>query len=173
MANRTIGTEIKLQGEKEFNSQMKALNSGLKTTKSDMAALSAEFEDNANSTKALAEKQKLLQRSVDQHKAKVAALRSQYEAAASTLGENAATTQKYKQQLNAAAVALAKETAALQKNAAALAEAKKEECGNQLPAERRTQWSGMARDSLQLLLYHPLVSAYANGSGPGGRRGLR
>lgn len=122
MANRTIGTEIKLTGEKEFNQQMKAINSGLKTTRSDMAALSSEFEDNANSMKALTEKQKLLQSSVDQHKAKVEALTTQYKAAAATYGENSYSAQKYRQQLNQATVALNKETAALEKNADAMKE---------------------------------------------------
>lgn len=120
MAKRTIETDLKLTGEKEFNQQMKALNNGLKTTKSDMAALSAEFDDNANSAKALSAKNKLLQSSVAQHKEKVEALRKQYEAAAATLGENEATTQKYKQQLNQATVALKKETDALEDNQKAL-----------------------------------------------------
>lgn len=120
MANRTIGTEIKLTGEKEFNQQMKAINSGLKTTKSDMAALSSEFEDNGNSMKALTQKQKLLESSVDQHKAKVEALKNQYKAAADAYGENSAMAQKYKQQLNQATVALNKETAALEANAEAM-----------------------------------------------------
>lgn len=122
MPNRTIGTELKLTGEKEFNQQMKAINSGLKTTKSDMAALSSEFDGNANSMKALTEKQKLLQSSVDQHKAKVDALTKQYKAAAATYGENSYSAQKYRQQLNQATVALNKETAALEKNADAMKE---------------------------------------------------
>lgn len=120
--NRTIGTEIKLTGEKEFNQQMKAINSGLKTTKSDMAALSSEFEGNGNSMKALTQKQKLLQSSVDQHKAKVEALTNQYKAAAATYGENSYSAQKYRQQLNQATIALNKETAALKKNADAMKE---------------------------------------------------
>ena len=122
MANRTIGTELKLTGEKEFNQQMKAINSGLKTTKSDMAALSAEFDDNANSMQSLTAKHKLLQSSVDQHKAKVEALSNQYKAAAATYGENSYSAQKYRQQLNQATVALQKETAALEKNASAMKE---------------------------------------------------
>lgn len=120
MANRTIGTALKLQGEKEFNAQMKELNNGLKTTRSDMVALTASFDSNSASIKDLTSKQKILQSSVDQHKAKVAALKSQYEAAAATLGENSATTQKYRQQLNFATAALEKETAALEKNSDAL-----------------------------------------------------
>ena len=120
MAERTIETNLKLTGEKEFNQQMKALNNGLKTTKSDMSALSAEFDDNANSAKALTAKNKLLEKSVSQHKEKVEVLRKQYEASVATLGENAATTQKYKQQLNQATIALKKETDALEDNQKAL-----------------------------------------------------
>ena len=120
MATRTIGTELKLTGEKEFNQQMKAVNAGLKTTKSDMAALTSEFADNSNSMEALRKKQKLLQSSVEQHQAKVDALTQQYKAAAKQYGENEAITQKYKQQLNQATVALNKETAALEANADAM-----------------------------------------------------
>ena len=120
MSDRTIETNLKLTGEKEFNQQMKALNNGLKTTKSDMAALSAEFDDNANSAKALTAKNKLLQSSVAQHEKKVEALRIQYKAASAALGEDSATTQKYKQQLNQATVALKKETDALEDNQKAL-----------------------------------------------------
>lgn len=120
MATRTIGTEIKLTGEKEFNQQMKAINSGLKTTRSDMAALTSSFDSNGASIKDLTSKQKLLQSSVDQHKAKVEALTNQYEAAAAAYGENSAMAQKYKQQLNQATVALNKETAALEANSAAM-----------------------------------------------------
>lgn len=139
MANRTIGTEIKLTGEKEFNQQMKAINSGLKTTRSDMAALSSEFEDNGNSMQALTQKQKLLQSSVDQHKAKVEALKNQYEAAAAAYGENSAMAQKYKQQLNQATVALNKETAALDANAAAM-------------AEQRTSIKSVAADAMKIAI---------------------
>ena len=122
MADKVIGTKLELKGEKEFNQQMKAINSGLKTTKSDMAALSAEFDGNANSMKALTAKQKLLRSSVDQHKEKVEALTKQYKAAAATYGENSYSAQKYRQQLNQATVALQKETAALEKNSDALKE---------------------------------------------------
>ena len=119
-SKKRIETDITLIGQKEFNDQMKALNNGLKTTKSDMAALSAEFDDNAGSMKALTARNKLLQSSIDQHKVKVDALRRQYEAAAATLGEDAAATQGYKQQLNQATVALQKETKALEENSDAM-----------------------------------------------------
>lgn len=47
MAVRTIATDFTLTGEKEFNDQMKAVNANLKNLKSDMAAVSSEFADNA------------------------------------------------------------------------------------------------------------------------------
>lgn len=120
MPGRTIETNLKLTGEKEFNQQMKALNNGLKTTKSDMAALSAEFDGNANSVEALSAKQKLLQSYMAQHQNKVSELSKWYEKAKDTLGENAATTQKYRQQLNYARVELAKAEKAVKENADAL-----------------------------------------------------
>lgn len=122
MASRTIETDIRLTGEKEFNQQMKALNNGLKTTRSEMAAVSAEYADNADSMEALTAKQRVLQRSVAQHREKVDALRKQYEAAAAALGEESAATQKYKQQLNYATAALSKEERALEETTTALEE---------------------------------------------------
>ena len=82
---KDIKTKVKLEGEAEFNRQMAAMNNGLKTTRSDMAALSAEFEGNLNTTKALTAKQKLLQSTYDQQKAKVDALNAQYEKAKSEI----------------------------------------------------------------------------------------
>ena len=53
MATRTIGTEIVLSGEKQFNDAMKGVNNNLKTLRSDMARVTAEFADNADSMEAL------------------------------------------------------------------------------------------------------------------------
>lgn len=123
MAPRTIGTDIKLTGEKEFNAGMKAMNSNLKTLRTDMAAVSSEFDGNADSMEALTAKQNILQQSVDQHQAKVNALRQKYEQVKDLYGENSAQADRYKQQLNQATIALNKETAALEKNADALKQA--------------------------------------------------
>lgn len=127
MATRTIGTEIVLSGEKQFNDAMKSINSGLKTTKSDMALVTAEFADNADSVEALTAKQKLLQSSVDQHRAKVDALREMYKHQKAEYGENSAAADKYKQQLNQATVALLKEESTLKKTSSALEEKIKSE----------------------------------------------
>lgn len=120
MAVRKIETEISLTGEKAFNDGMKSINSNLKTLRSDMAAVSAQFEDNAGSVDALAAKNKILQESVDQQRYKVEALAQMYQKVAAAYGENSAAADKYKQQLNFATAALAKEENALRENEAAL-----------------------------------------------------
>lgn len=134
MATRTIGTEIVLAGEKQFNDAMKSVNNNLKNLRSDMSLVSATFEDNADSMEALTAKQKVLQSSVDQHRAKVDALRQMYERQVAVSGENSAAADKYRQELNKATVALLKEESALRKNEAALskAQAEAEDAGSAL-----------------------------------------
>lgn len=102
MSTRRIATEIVLGGEKEFNSAMTAINSNLKTLRTDMAATSAEFDGNADSIDALTAKQKILAETAAQNDAKVDALRQRYEHLKATLGEDAAATDKAKQALNQA-----------------------------------------------------------------------
>lgn len=108
MAVRTIATDFTLTGEKEFNDQMKAVNANLKNLKSDMAAVSSEFADNADSTEALAAKQRVLQETYDQQKEKVRALNEMYKRQVEVNGENSAAADKYRQQLNYATVAMNK-----------------------------------------------------------------
>lgn len=134
MAVRKIETELALTGEQAFNDQMKAVNSNLKTLKSDMAAVTAEFDGNADSVEALTARQSILQDSVDQQRVKVDALRSMYEKVAETYGENSAQADKYKQQLNNATVALYKETAALEKNAQAMQQLGEKEFADKIHA---------------------------------------
>ena len=108
MAVRTIATDFALTGEKEFNDQMKAVNANLKNLKSDMAAVSSEFADNADSTEALAAKQRVLQETYDQQKEKVRALNEMYKRQVEVNGENSAAADEYRQQLNYATVAMNK-----------------------------------------------------------------
>ena len=126
MATRKIGTDLTLTGEKAFNDGMKSVNSNLKVLKSDMAACTAEFADNADGIQALTARQKILTETVDQQKEKVAALQAKYKQVCDTYGETSAQADKYKIQLNQATVALHKDTQALEKNGDALKKASKE-----------------------------------------------
>ena len=108
MAVRKIQTEISLLGEKEFNDQMKAVNSNLKTLKSEMALTSSEFKGQANSTEALRAKQKVLSEQYEQQAEKVRALKEMLEKVEKTYGENSAQVDKYRQDLNFAKTTLNK-----------------------------------------------------------------
>lgn len=126
MATRTIGTEIVLSGEKQFNDAMKSVNNNLKNLRSDLSLVSAEFDGNANSMEALTARENVLKQSVEQHRAKVNALQQMYEQQKSKYGENSAAADRYKQQLNQATAALMKEESALRKTSSALDAAKAE-----------------------------------------------
>lgn len=139
MATRTIGTELVLAGEKEFNDGMKAVNSNLKTLKSDMSRVTAEFDGNADSMEALTAKQKVLRESVDQHQAKVDALRQMYEKQKKLYGENSAQADKYKQQLNNATVALLKEQKALKQTEDALEDVNNDQKQNVKETQKATK----------------------------------
>lgn len=105
---REISTRLRLDGEKAFNDQMKTVNNNLKNLRSEMAVVTSEFADNADSVEALTAKQKNLSEQVDQQKVKVAALARAYEEQAKALGENSAEADKYRQQMNQAQAALNK-----------------------------------------------------------------
>lgn len=127
MGTRTIGTELAISGEREFNDAMKSVNSNLKTLKSDMAAVSAEFASNANSVEALTAKQRVLQEQVAQQQAKHDALAQHLEHVKQVYGENSAEADKYRQQLNQSTATLSKFQSDLDKTSSALQKTKKEE----------------------------------------------
>ena len=106
MATRKIETELALTGEKQFNDQLKSANNNLKTLKSDMALLTDEFRDNADSSDALQKKQGILKAQLEQQEEVVAALTARHKQAVEAYGEDAAATDRYKRELNAATIKL-------------------------------------------------------------------
>ena len=74
-----IGPRIGIQGEAEFNRQIKNINNALKECGSEMKALSSEFDENANSQDALVAKNKNLQKELDLQRQKMGLLEGQYE----------------------------------------------------------------------------------------------
>nr|DAK95989.1 MAG TPA: tail tape measure protein [Caudoviricetes sp.] len=120
MSTRKIETEIVLGGEKDFNRAMTEVNSNLKNLRSDMNAVTAEFDGNEKGVEALTAKQKVLDDTVAQQAAKVDALRQRYDHLAKTTGENSAATDKARQAMNAAIVAQQKAAKAARENQQAL-----------------------------------------------------
>lgn len=102
MATRKIDLEIALQGEREFNQQMKSINSGLSVLRSDMQLCSAEFKDNASSVEALTRQSEIWEKQVDQQKEKVNALTQFVDKQKEKFGENSAQVDKYSKELNKA-----------------------------------------------------------------------
>ena len=63
-----IGPRIGVQGEPEFNNQLKSINNKLKEYGSEMKALTNKFSENASSQEALIAKTKTLQKQYDTQK---------------------------------------------------------------------------------------------------------
>lgn len=120
MATRKIDTELSLTGEKEFNDQMKAVNNSLKTTRSELAVVTAEFGKNSTKIKALTAEHKILKQTLEDQKAKEKALSDQLKAAEQAYGKNSAQAQKYRQELNQARAAVINTENALQANTKAM-----------------------------------------------------
>lgn len=91
-----IGPKIGIDGEAEFNRQIKNINNALRECGSEMKALSSEFEDNANSQDALIAKNKNLQKELDLQRQKMNLLQGQYDKQINKLNELAAELQKAK-----------------------------------------------------------------------------
>lgn len=91
-----IGPRIGIQGEAEFNRQIKNINNALRECGSEMKALSSEFEDNANSQDALIAKNKNLQKELDLQRQKMTLLQGQYDKQVQKLNELAQAYQKAK-----------------------------------------------------------------------------
>ena len=91
-----IGPRIGIQGEAEFNRQIKNINNAIRECGSEMKALSSEFEDNANSQGALIAKNKNLQKELDLQRQKMNLLQGQYDKQVQKLNELAQAYQKAK-----------------------------------------------------------------------------
>lgn len=91
-----IGPRIGIQGEKEFNDQIKQINDSIRECGSEMKALSSEFEKNGNSQDALVAKNKNLQKELDLQRQKMGLLQTQYDKQLKKLDELAQAYQKAK-----------------------------------------------------------------------------
>lgn len=112
-----IGPRIGIQGEKEFNDQIKKINNSLRECGSEMKALSAEFEDNANSQDALIAKNKNLAKEYDLQQQKMKLLRDQYEKQTSKLRDLAGELEKARREFGETSTQASKAEAAFNRQA--------------------------------------------------------
>ena len=79
MSGIDIGPKIGIEGEKQFKDAIKAVNSQIKTTATQLKVLAAESGKSEDATRNLSQRQKVLGESLDANKAKVKTLTAQYE----------------------------------------------------------------------------------------------
>lgn len=119
-----IGTQIKLDGEREFKKALADINAGLRVTASELMLVTAKYSDNATSVKALTEKNEVLEKRIYGQTEKIAKLREALKESAREYGESDTKTMKWQVSLNKAEAELAKMEKELQDNSKELNKAK-------------------------------------------------
>lgn len=102
---RAITTRLAVDGEREFKKAMSEVNNTMRTLKSEMELVDAQFKGQANSMEALQKKNDILSKEYAQQQEIVKTLEQTVKDATEAYGEAYSRTQKYIQQLNRAKVA--------------------------------------------------------------------
>lgn len=152
MATRDIKTRLKLEGEAEYKRQLGDIDSSLRTLRSEMNKVSAEFADNADSVEALNAKNEVLEKQLDAQRSKISTLREILEKAAEAYGQNDRRTQSWAQKLNNAETELIKMNRSLADNEAALSDLSNETDKGSQNMERFGDALKLAADKLGIQL---------------------
>lgn len=120
MADATISTKIKLDGEAEYKQRISEINAALGTLDSKIKLLNTTYAGNENSIKGLTEINEVLNQKILTQRDKVEQLQEMLLKSAKAYGISDTTTQKYQQQLNNAEAALVKMERALADNTSKL-----------------------------------------------------
>lgn len=102
----SFGLKIGLEGEKEFKKALADINQSFKVLGSEMKLATSQFDKNDKSVEALAARNKVLRKEIDEQTAKIDTLRKALQNAATSFGENDRRTQNWQIQLNNAEAAL-------------------------------------------------------------------
>lgn len=120
MADATISTKIKLDGEAEYKQRISEINAALGTLDSKIKLLNTTYAGNENSIKGLTEINEVLNQKILTQRDKVEQLQEMLQKSAKAYGISDTTTQKYQQKLNNAEAALVKMERALADNTSKL-----------------------------------------------------
>lgn len=128
----SFGLKIGLEGEKEFKKALADINQSFKVLGSEMKLATSQFDKNDKSVEALAARNKVLQKEIDEQTTKIDTLRKALQNAATSFGENDRRTQNWQIQLNNAEAALNDMNRELDENEKAIKEGGKaaEESGS-------------------------------------------
>ena len=121
-----IGAKVELAGEREFRQALSQINTGLKTTASELKLVTARYSENADSVAGLTAKNEALQKKLDQQREKVETLRKALENAKVQYGETDTKTLRWQQSLNLAEAGLIQVEKELKDNSEALKQAQKD-----------------------------------------------
>ena len=102
----SLGLKIGLEGEKEFKKALADINQSFKVLGSEMKLATSQFDKNDKSVEALAARNKVLRKEIDEQTTKIDTLRKALQNAATSFGENDRRTQNWQIQLNNAEAAL-------------------------------------------------------------------
>ena len=102
----SFGLKIGLEGEKEFKKALADINQAFKVLGSEMKFATSQFDKNDKSVEALAARNKVLRKEIDEQTTKIDTLRKALQNAATSFGENDRRTQNWQIQLNNAEAAL-------------------------------------------------------------------
>ena len=95
-----FGLKIGVEGEKEFKNALRDINQSFKVLASEMNLVSSQFDKNDKSIQALAARNQVLNKEIDQQKEKISTLRDALQNATDSFGENDKRTQAWAIQLN-------------------------------------------------------------------------
>ena len=112
----TIKTQWQMSGEKEYKAALTDINRNITVLNSEMKKVSAVYADNASSVEALAAKQSVLDRTMDEQRRKVEQTRAALESAAAAYGEGDKRVSAWQIKLNTAEAQLARTELAVRKN---------------------------------------------------------
>ena len=101
-----FGLKIGLEGEKEFKKALSEINQSFKVLGSEMKLATSQFDKNDKSVDALAARNKVLRKEIDEQTTKIETLRKALQNAADSFDENDRRTQNWQIQLNNAEATL-------------------------------------------------------------------
>ena len=96
----SLGLKIGLEGEKEFKKALADINQSFTVLGSEMKLATSQFDKNDKSVEALAARNKVLRKEIDEQTTKLDPLRKALQNAATSFGENDRRTQNWQIQLN-------------------------------------------------------------------------
>ena len=102
MASKSFGGSVKLTGESEYQKALRGISDNLKVLNSEMKVVTSQYDKNDNSSQKLKATSEVLNKKIDEQKAKITVLKSALAQAEAETGKNSDTTKKWQVQLNSA-----------------------------------------------------------------------